>query len=494
MVAAVAAVALVVVLVVLGLALFGGSEEEATELLDRAFETPIGSADVAIDTSLEINGVRQLEQPVRLQIRGPYRSGSNRTIPQFDLAINFSGGGQNFAAGLVSSGQNAWVEFLGQAYEVGAQQVATVNQQIATGAARQQSRSLREFGVDPRSWLEDPSIEGDEEIAGAETQHVSAGINVGRMLEDLNTVGQRASGQVGGGGAARQLSAEQRERIERIVQDPEFDVYVGEDNRVRRLSTVLDLEVPEEDRRESGGATSGKVAFSAEFSNVGSPQAITPPQQARPINDLVTQLSQLFGGGAAAPGGGAAPGGAAPGGAPLVTVAHLVARKRHADVLRALWLLRDAHPRVRWVVVGDGPERPRLEALARELGLAERVAFRGALPHAEAVAAARDAAAFVLPSVDEAFGVAYVEAMAGGIPAVGCRGEGGPEEIAAAGGGIRLVPPGDPERLAEELRGLIEDAGWRRELGKAARATVLAHFTWAGCGRETVAAYEAALR
>ncbi|CAA9497590.1 MAG: hypothetical protein AVDCRST_MAG17-1153 [uncultured Solirubrobacterales bacterium] len=319
MVAAVAAVALVVVLVVLGIALFGGSEEEATDLLDRAFATPIGSADVAIDASLEINGVRQLEQPVRLQIRGPYRSGANRAIPQADLGINFSGGGQNFAAGLVSTGQNAWVEFLGQAYEVGQQQVAAVNQQIAAGAARQQSRSLREFGVDPRSWLEDPSIEGEEEIAGTETQHVSAGINVGRMLEDLNTVGQRASGQVGGAGAARQLSAEQRERIERIVQDPEFDVYVGEDNRVRRLSTVLDLEVPEEDRQASGGATSGSVSFSAEFSNVGSPQPITPPRQARPINDLVSQLGQLFGGGAggAAPGGGALPGGggAAPGGA-----------------------------------------------------------------------------------------------------------------------------------------------------------------------------------
>jgi len=182
----------------------------------------------------------------------------------------------------------------------------------------------------------------------------------------------------------------------------------------------------------------------------------------------------------------------ATGGAPFVTVAHLVERKRHADVLRALWLLRDTHP-ARWVVVGDGPERPRLEALARELGLDGRVEFRGALPHAEAVAAARDAAAFVLPSVDEAFGVAYVEAMAGGVPAVGSRGEGGPEDIAAAGEGIRLVPPGDPEALAAELRGLLEDPGWRRELGEAARRTVLAEFTWERCGRATVAAYEAAL-
>ena len=178
----------------------------------------------------------------------------------------------------------------------------------------------------------------------------------------------------------------------------------------------------------------------------------------------------------------------------LVTVAHLVARKRHADVLRALWLLRDSHPEIAWTIVGDGPERPALARLAGELGLAERVRFAGALGHADAIAAARRGAIFVLASVDEAFGVAYVEAMAGAVPAIGCRGEPGPEEIAGAGGGIRLVPPADPEALASELRGLLDEPGWRRELGAAARATVASSFTWEECGRATVAAYEEALR
>ena len=180
-------------------------------------------------------------------------------------------------------------------------------------------------------------------------------------------------------------------------------------------------------------------------------------------------------------------------GATLVTVGHLVARKRHGDVLRALWLLRDSHPDVRYEVVGDGPERAALERLADELRLDGRVRFRGQLPPAEARAAARSAGVFVLPSVDEAFGVAYVEAMAGAVPAIGCRGEPGPEEIAAAGGGLRLVAPGDPEALADELRALLDEPEWRRELGDAARATVEAAFTWEQCGRATVAAYEAAL-
>jgi len=180
--------------------------------------------------------------------------------------------------------------------------------------------------------------------------------------------------------------------------------------------------------------------------------------------------------------------------AALVTVGHLIARKRHADVLRALWLLRDSHPELRWDVVGDGPERDRLRALADELELDGRVRFLGALPPAEARRAARSGAIFVLPSVDEAFGVAYVEAMAGAVPAIGSRGEPGPEEIAASGDGLLLVPPGDPEALATELRALLDEPGWRHELGAAARATVEAGFTWEQCGRATVAAYEDALR
>jgi teichuronic acid biosynthesis glycosyltransferase TuaC len=167
----------------------------------------------------------------------------------------------------------------------------------------------------------------------------------------------------------------------------------------------------------------------------------------------------------------------------LVSVGHLVARKHHADVLRALAELEG----VRYVIVGDGPERGRLEALALELGVAARTTFRGALPHDRALAEARRAHAFVLPSVNEAFGVAYVEAMAGWVPAVGLRGEDGPEEIAAAGGGMTLAEPG---RLREAIEHTLAE---RERLGREARATVERSFTWDRTGRDTVAAYAVAL-
>jgi teichuronic acid biosynthesis glycosyltransferase TuaC len=177
----------------------------------------------------------------------------------------------------------------------------------------------------------------------------------------------------------------------------------------------------------------------------------------------------------------------------LVTVGQLITRKRQADVLRAMWLLRDRHPDLRYRIVGDGPERDALRRLAAELGLGARVELTGLLPHAEAVAAAREASVFVMPSTDEAFGVAYVEAMAAGVPAIGARGEPGPEDIARLGHGMRLVPPGDPEALAEEIDALL-DADWGARIGAAAQATVATHFSWEACGAATVAAYEEALR
>jgi teichuronic acid biosynthesis glycosyltransferase TuaC len=178
----------------------------------------------------------------------------------------------------------------------------------------------------------------------------------------------------------------------------------------------------------------------------------------------------------------------------LVTVGHLIARKRHADVLRALAVLGRRHPTLRYEIVGDGPERVALEGLAARLGVSDRVDMRGQLSPSEAVARARRGTLFVMPSTEEAFGVAYIEAMAGGVPAIGCRGEPGPEEIAAAGDGFVLVPPGDIERLTQRIDELLSDPHRLREAGDRARACVGANFTWERCGRQTLAAYEHALR
>lgn len=160
----------------------------------------------------------------------------------------------------------------------------------------------------------------------------------------------------------------------------------------------------------------------------------------------------------------------------VVTVAHLVARKRHADVIAAMARLEGW----RYVIIGDGPERSSLQALARQTGV--DVEFAGQLPHEEALALARQCTVFAMPSTEEAFGVAYIEAMAGGLPAIGAVGEPGPAEIES----IALIEPGDIDALATA----IELAG--SEDGDRARS-VAERFSWDACGEATVAAYRQVL-
>jgi teichuronic acid biosynthesis glycosyltransferase TuaC len=170
-----------------------------------------------------------------------------------------------------------------------------------------------------------------------------------------------------------------------------------------------------------------------------------------------------------------------------------VARKRHVDVLHALTVLAARIPDVRWVVIGDGPERAGLQRLAAQLGVNDRIDWLGQLPPDEALRELARCHVMAMPSLNEAFGVAYVEALACGLPAIGCKGEGGPEEIAAAGEGMLLVPPRDPDSIAAEAAGLLGDRARLDQLAAGARKTAAEEFSWDRCGRATLKAYERAV-
>lgn len=104
----------------------------------------------------------------------------------------------------------------------------------------------------------------------------------------------------------------------------------------------------------------------------------------------------------------------------LISVGRLVPEKGHALILRALPALIGQFPKTRLVLVGEGPERHRLESLAQKLGVADRIDFRGWVPQAEAIAEMARSHAVVLPSraVQEGFGLALAEAMLTGRPVI----------------------------------------------------------------------------
>jgi len=152
----------------------------------------------------------------------------------------------------------------------------------------------------------------------------------------------------------------------------------------------------------------------------------------------------------------------------VLCVAHLYRRKRVDVLLRAFARFRgDAVLRI----AGGGLERSRLESLARQLAITERVDFLGHLPFARLLAEYRHAAVFALPSVQEGFGIVFLEAMASSLPIVAARAAAVPEVVDDGSTGI-LVPPGDDAALAEAMTKLLDDASTRRVMGSAGRERV----------------------
>ena len=139
-------------------------------------------------------------------------------------------------------------------------------------------------------------------------------------------------------------------------------------------------------------------------------------------------------------------------------------------------------PEVQVVVAGDGPERARLEASVRELGLEPRVAFLGTVPRERVLRLFRAADASVLPSAWENFPHTVVEALAVGCPVVATAVGGVPEVVRDGENGL-LVPPGDPHALAGAIRRFFADAELRERLAAAAPGSVAGYSEEAVFGR-----------
>ncbi len=168
-------------------------------------------------------------------------------------------------------------------------------------------------------------------------------------------------------------------------------------------------------------------------------------------------------------------------------VGRLVEEKGGADLLRAL-----AQVHVPWqlAVVGEGPHKPALQALAAQLGLGERVRFM-ALPSTQMPDFYRRIDVLAVPSRTrpnwkEQFGRVLIEAMACGVPVIGSDSGAIPDVIGGAG---LIFAEGDVAALAAHLQTLLTQPARRQELGRHGRQRVLAHFTQQQVAAQTVAVY-----
>jgi glycosyltransferase involved in cell wall biosynthesis len=148
----------------------------------------------------------------------------------------------------------------------------------------------------------------------------------------------------------------------------------------------------------------------------------------------------------------------------IIAVGRLKAPKDFLTLVRAAGMLPEG---AETLIVGEGPDRPRLEQEIRALGVAERVRLLGERYDVPKLLA--DADVFVLSSASEGMPVSVLEAMAAGLPVVSSHVGGVPELVVDGETGI-LVRPGDASALAAALSSLIADPAERRRLGAAGRA------------------------
>ena len=140
----------------------------------------------------------------------------------------------------------------------------------------------------------------------------------------------------------------------------------------------------------------------------------------------------------------------------LISVGRLASEKNWETLLQAFAKVYPEHPKLRLVLIGDGPARESLQALASELGIAEKVTFTGVIPFEEIPAYLKAANAFGFASVTETQGLVTIEAMAAGLPVVAVDGSGTRDIVEHGKQG--LLVENDVDALAKGINDLLSDS------------------------------------
>jgi teichuronic acid biosynthesis glycosyltransferase TuaC len=176
----------------------------------------------------------------------------------------------------------------------------------------------------------------------------------------------------------------------------------------------------------------------------------------------------------------------------ILSVGSLIPIKGHELLLRSVAAIAPSHPQIQCRIIGDGPERARLQQLARELRIEDRVHFQGRRPRSAMAEAMRECALFALPSWYEGLGCVYLEAMSAERPTIACHGQ-GIEEVIRHGENGWLIEPKDLNSLTAALQALLSNPPLREKLGRKGRQTILQGYTLAHQASRLLSIYQECL-
>jgi len=310
---AVCALALAIPAFVAGCGGDDSSDEDPATVLDETFnnDTAVTSGDLSLTASVSADGDQGGN--FEFSLGGPFQGNSEDSaeIPQLDWEVSATGEGAgqsiDFSGGLVVTEDNAYVEYNGNAYEVGTEQFSQLRDQLESQAGsagatdsggtfeEQCASAIEQAGgdasacaeFDPASWITNESNEGTEDVGGTDTVHIAADADVEAMLTDIGTLASSVPGADSQGFDPTQLSA-----ISSAVTDASINVYSGADDHVlRKLDANLTID-------PSAVAPEGtaipieniQVSFGLEIGGLNEEQTIEAPSDAQPIDQLFGDL------------------------------------------------------------------------------------------------------------------------------------------------------------------------------------------------------------
>jgi hypothetical protein len=281
-----------------------GGGSSANDLLKQTFSCShsIKSGNIALSVNINAAGSKQLKGPISAQFNGPFQSLGKGKLPKFDFTVFVSAQGRQFNAGAVSTGSSGYLRYQGTTYSV----PPSVFDQFRSGFEQAASKSsstnkksgLSRFGIDPKAWLKNPRIVGTASVAGTETKHISAQVDVSKMLDDINTLLGKA-GSLGIPNATqlpKSITPAQRAQIQKAVKTATFDVYTGSsDHTLRKLAVnlVIDAASLASTSSSTAGLSNLQVSFTFQIAGLNQPQTVTAPTGARPLSELTSKLGSL---------------------------------------------------------------------------------------------------------------------------------------------------------------------------------------------------------
>jgi hypothetical protein len=260
----------------------------------------VNSGNLTFSLTVTPTGSKTLTGPITLSFGGPFQSLGKGKLPKSNFTVSIGALGKSASLGILSTGTAGYVSLQGTSYQLPQATFQKLESSFAsfesTGSGGSSSSALTKLGIKPIHWLTNPHVAGTDSVAGASTTHITAGLNVSALLDDISTLLSKA-GSLGLGSTGQlptSISASTKSKIAAEVQNPTVDVWTGmSDKTIRRLTLKLTLPVSGSTSALLGGLTSAQIALTIQYAALNQPQTITAPTSLAPYSQFTAKLQQF---------------------------------------------------------------------------------------------------------------------------------------------------------------------------------------------------------